>query len=146
METEWLTANEAALYLKVQPRTVLKWAKEGRVPAHPLSGSKRVTWRFLKSWNVVHIAGVNRILNISSSKGFRKFFFVAPLLHLLPARPCPLAASCARSSANLSWYLAVSASKRMFRRLMKCFLAASGKQSLISIMPPTHGNSRQPVQ
>ncbi len=49
MTTEWLTANEAAEYLKVQPRTVLKWAKQGRIPAHPLSGFKRVTWRFLKS-------------------------------------------------------------------------------------------------
>jgi excisionase family DNA binding protein len=47
--SEWLTANEAAQYLKVKPRTVLKWAKEGRIPAHPLSGSQRVTWRFLKS-------------------------------------------------------------------------------------------------
>ena len=47
--TEWLTANEAAEYLKVQPRTVLKWAKEGTIPAHSLHGSKRITWRFLKS-------------------------------------------------------------------------------------------------
>ncbi len=45
----WLTANEAASYLKVKPRSILKWAKEGRIPAHPLSGSARVTWRFLKS-------------------------------------------------------------------------------------------------
>jgi excisionase family DNA binding protein len=49
METEWLTATEVAYYLKVKPRTILKWAKEGRIPAHALSGSKRVTWRFLKS-------------------------------------------------------------------------------------------------
>lgn len=49
MTTEWLTANKAAAYLKVKPRTVLKWAKESRIPAHPLSGSQRVTWRFLKS-------------------------------------------------------------------------------------------------
>lgn len=49
METVWLTANEAAEHLRVKQRTVLKWAKEGRIPAHPLSGSKRVTWRFLKS-------------------------------------------------------------------------------------------------
>jgi excisionase family DNA binding protein len=47
--TRWLTANEAAEYLKVKPRTVLKWAKEARIPAHALSGCKRVTWRFLKS-------------------------------------------------------------------------------------------------
>lgn len=49
MEREWLTAEEAAQYLKVKPRTILKWAKEARIPAHPLSGSKRVTWRFLRS-------------------------------------------------------------------------------------------------
>jgi excisionase family DNA binding protein len=49
VESQWLTATEAAQYLRVQPGTVLKWAKEGRIPAHPLSGSKRVTWRFLKS-------------------------------------------------------------------------------------------------
>jgi excisionase family DNA binding protein len=46
---EWLTAREAAQHLKVKHRTILKWAKQRRVPAHPLSGSKRVTWRFLKS-------------------------------------------------------------------------------------------------
>jgi excisionase family DNA binding protein len=49
MNTEWLTANEAAAYLRVQPRTILKWAKAGTIPAHALSGCKRVTWRFLKS-------------------------------------------------------------------------------------------------
>ena len=49
MENQWLTATEAALYLKVQPRTILKWAKERRIPAHALSGAKRITWRFLKS-------------------------------------------------------------------------------------------------
>jgi excisionase family DNA binding protein len=49
METVWLTATEVSRYLKIKPRTVLKWAKEGRIPGHALSGSKRVTWRFLKS-------------------------------------------------------------------------------------------------
>lgn len=49
MESKWLTANEAAQYLRVKSRTILKWAKEGRIPAHPLSGSSRITWRFLKS-------------------------------------------------------------------------------------------------
>lgn len=45
-ETNWLTASEAAAYLKVKPRTIAQWAKEGKIPAHRLSGSKRVTWRF----------------------------------------------------------------------------------------------------
>lgn len=49
MESQWLTATEASRYLKVKPRTVLKWAKEGRIPGHPLSGSQRITWRFLKA-------------------------------------------------------------------------------------------------
>lgn len=49
MQTEWLTATEAAQYLKVKPRTVLAWAKQSRIPAHPLSGARRVTWRFLKA-------------------------------------------------------------------------------------------------
>ena len=47
--SEWLTATEVASYLKVRPRTVLKWAKEGRIPGHRLSGSERITWRFLRS-------------------------------------------------------------------------------------------------
>ena len=47
--SDWLTASEAAHYLKVKPRTVLAWAKAGRIPGHPLSGCKRITWRFLKS-------------------------------------------------------------------------------------------------
>lgn len=49
MELQWLNAAEAAQHIRVKTRTVLKWAKEGRIPAHPLSGSKRVTWRFLRS-------------------------------------------------------------------------------------------------
>ena len=43
---EWLTASEAAAYLKVAHRTILEWAKTGRIPAHRLSGTARVTWRF----------------------------------------------------------------------------------------------------
>ena len=49
MTDGWLTAAEAAQYLRVKTRTILKWAKQGRIPAHPLSGSRRITWRFLKS-------------------------------------------------------------------------------------------------
>ncbi|HKT88467.1 MAG TPA: helix-turn-helix domain-containing protein [Candidatus Sulfotelmatobacter sp.] len=45
----WLTAAEAAKYVKVKRRTILKWAKQGTIPAHALSGNKRVTWRFLTS-------------------------------------------------------------------------------------------------
>ena len=47
--SEWMTAKEAAAYLQVARRTLLLWAKTGRVPAHRLSGVKRCTWRFLAS-------------------------------------------------------------------------------------------------
>ena len=49
MESVWLTANEAAQYLKVKPRTLLLWARQRKVPAHRLSGVERCIYRFLKS-------------------------------------------------------------------------------------------------
>ena len=46
--TEWLTASEAAHYLKVKPRTLTSWAREGKVPAHTICGVERRVWRFLR--------------------------------------------------------------------------------------------------
>lgn len=46
---EWLTSGEAAQYLKIAPRTLVRWARCGRIPAHRLSGTARCTWRFLRS-------------------------------------------------------------------------------------------------
>jgi excisionase family DNA binding protein len=45
---QWLTANEAADYLQVKPRTLLQWANAGKVKAYPLSGTQRHVWRFLR--------------------------------------------------------------------------------------------------
>jgi excisionase family DNA binding protein len=45
---EWLTVAEAAGYLKVKSRTLLAWARLGKVKGYPLSGTQRRTWRFLK--------------------------------------------------------------------------------------------------
>jgi len=45
-EPAWLTVKEAAAYLQVKPRTLLKWVNEGRIPAYALSGRARRTWRF----------------------------------------------------------------------------------------------------
>jgi len=42
----WLTLSEAARYLKVKPRTLALWARQGRVKAYALSGSSRHVWRF----------------------------------------------------------------------------------------------------
>ena len=45
-ESVWLTALEAAQYLRVEPRTLLMWARQGKVKGYVLSGTQRVTWRF----------------------------------------------------------------------------------------------------
>jgi excisionase family DNA binding protein len=45
-QSPWLTANEAALYLRVEPRTILQWARLGKLKGFALSGTKRTTWRF----------------------------------------------------------------------------------------------------
>lgn len=44
--SEWLTASEAALYLKVRTRTVLLWVRQGKLRGYALSGAKRHVWRF----------------------------------------------------------------------------------------------------
>jgi excisionase family DNA binding protein len=46
MQSEWLTVSEAANYLKVKARTLLVWARQGRVKAFALSGTQRHVWRF----------------------------------------------------------------------------------------------------
>ena len=45
-KSEWLTADEAANHLKVKPRTLLLWVRQGKVKAFALSGIKRRVWRF----------------------------------------------------------------------------------------------------
>jgi excisionase family DNA binding protein len=44
--TEWLTAAEAAQYLKIHVRTLLLWARQGKVKGYALSGTQRHVWRF----------------------------------------------------------------------------------------------------
>lgn len=45
-QSKWLTAKEAASYLKIEPRTLLLWARRGRIKGYVLSGTERITWRF----------------------------------------------------------------------------------------------------
>ena len=47
--TDWLTAAEAAEYLRVKARTLLLWARQGKVKAFALSGTSRKTWRFRRA-------------------------------------------------------------------------------------------------
>jgi excisionase family DNA binding protein len=44
--SDWLTAEEAAKYLRIKPRTLLLWARQGKVKAFALSGTRRHLWRF----------------------------------------------------------------------------------------------------
>lgn len=46
--TEWLTVSEAADYLRVKPRSLLLWVRQGKIPAYALSGTRRRIWRFLR--------------------------------------------------------------------------------------------------
>jgi excisionase family DNA binding protein len=47
-QPEWLTAEEAAAYLKVKTRSLLRWVRLGNLQAYTLSGTKRRVWRFRK--------------------------------------------------------------------------------------------------
>lgn len=46
VQSGWLTAAEAASYLKVKPRSLLLWVRQGKIKAYALSGTKRRVWRF----------------------------------------------------------------------------------------------------
>jgi excisionase family DNA binding protein len=48
-QDNWLTPAEGAQYLKVKPRTLLLWVRQGKLKAYPLSGVKRRVWRFRKA-------------------------------------------------------------------------------------------------
>jgi excisionase family DNA binding protein len=43
---KWLTAVEAAQYLKIKVRTLLLWVRQGKVKGYALSGTQRRVWRF----------------------------------------------------------------------------------------------------
>ena len=45
----WLTAAEAAVYLIFKVRTILLWARQGRLKAYALTGTQRRVWRFLQA-------------------------------------------------------------------------------------------------
>ena len=47
-QSDWLTAAEAAVYLKVKTRSLLLWVRQGKVKAYALAGTKRRVWRFRK--------------------------------------------------------------------------------------------------
>ena len=44
-----LDSKEAAAVLKMNDRTLVRWARCGYVPAHPLGEGKRRLWRFFEA-------------------------------------------------------------------------------------------------
>ncbi len=52
-----LTPEEAAALLEMNPRTLVKWARLGYVPAHPLGEGKRRLWRFFEAEIVKWVEG-----------------------------------------------------------------------------------------
>lgn len=46
LNSNWLTTTEAASYVKIEPRTLLLWARQGKVKGYTLSGTQRHVWRF----------------------------------------------------------------------------------------------------
>jgi excisionase family DNA binding protein len=64
---EWLTATEAADYLRVEPRTLLLWARRGKVKGYTLSGTKRHVWRFRQTDLDTALVGADMLRSESPS-------------------------------------------------------------------------------
>jgi hypothetical protein len=45
----FLNPDEAAQVLRMDSRTLVRWARLGQVPAHPLGEGKRRLWRFIET-------------------------------------------------------------------------------------------------
>lgn len=43
------SAEDLATFLQVHPKTILRMAREGKIPAHPFGDGQRKRWRFLIS-------------------------------------------------------------------------------------------------
>ena len=48
-DEEWLTAAEAADYVKLNRRSFLRLVRNGKIKGYALCGTKRRVWRFRKS-------------------------------------------------------------------------------------------------
>lgn len=59
---EILTADEAASFLKVSTKTVLKLARDGDLPAQKIGRS----WRFSRSELVAHVGCVNSPVGVDA--------------------------------------------------------------------------------
>jgi len=53
----FLNAEEAAQVLRMDSRTLVRWARMGQVPAHPLGEGKRRLWRFVETELICWLEG-----------------------------------------------------------------------------------------
>ena len=49
MDTPWLSSDQAAQYLQIDRRTLLEWARQGKVKGYMLCGVIHHVWRFRQS-------------------------------------------------------------------------------------------------
>ena len=65
----FVSAKDVGAFLNISPRTVTKMAREGRLPAHSVSGNSRRTWRFLLSEIKDTVIMPNRVPAASAQGG-----------------------------------------------------------------------------
>jgi hypothetical protein len=59
-----MTAEQAAQYLGINPRTLLSWARQAKVKGYTLSGAQRHVWRFLIEDLDASIIGAPAVLSM----------------------------------------------------------------------------------
>jgi excisionase family DNA binding protein len=57
-QTDIMTLEEVAQYLKLQPQTIYKWAQEGQIPGAKLGKEWRFRRRILDEWidSAIHLS------------------------------------------------------------------------------------------
>jgi excisionase family DNA binding protein len=75
-ETDIMTLEEVAKYLKLQPQTVYKWAQEGQIPGAKLGKEWRFRRRLLDEWidSAIHLSkgGFNFLFESSQAAAGQK--------------------------------------------------------------------------
>ena len=70
-ETDIMTLEEVAKYLKLQPQTVYKWAQEGQIPGAKLGKEWRFRRAIIDEWinSAIHLSkgGFNFLLESSQA-------------------------------------------------------------------------------
>src|SRR5215467_9748742 len=85
-----MDVKEAAEYLKLDEKTVSRWARKAYIPAHPLGEGKRKFWRFygheLSAWLSAQFNGANQGVTASSTSSAQMTLSKTDGAHQLSAR------------------------------------------------------------